>query len=82
MRQLQSVVLQLDEWEAVRLADAEGLYQEAAALQMGISRPTFSRILNRARRKIALALIEGQALHIANAPAANATFQHKEETVS
>lgn len=62
---LEEVVLGVDEFEAIRLADYEGLYQEAAAERMGISRPTFGRILVAARRKTADALLNGKALKIA-----------------
>lgn len=61
---LEQVVLTEDEWEAVRLADKEGLYHEQAAEQMNISRQTFGRILESARRKIADALVSGKALLI------------------
>ena len=54
----------LDELEAVRLADLEGLYQEQAARRMGVSRPTFGRILDCARRKIAQALVGARVLRI------------------
>jgi len=59
-------VLSKDEMEAIRLADFEGLYQEEAANQMEVSRPTFSRILANARKKIANALILGKAIEIEN----------------
>ena len=62
--QLEEVILSLDEYEAVRLADFEGLYQEQAALHMDISRQTFGRIIAEAHRKIADALINGKALKI------------------
>jgi predicted DNA-binding protein (UPF0251 family) len=62
--ELQRVTLTLDEMEALRLADLEGLYQEQAAAHMGISRPTFARIVEVARRKTAEALIHGKALRI------------------
>ncbi len=61
---LEQVVLTEDEWEAIRLADKEGLYQEQAAEQMNVSRQTFGRILESAHRKIADALISGKALLI------------------
>ena len=61
---LEHINLTLDEIEAVRLADLEGLYQEAAAQQMNISRQTFGRILESAHKKIADALINGKALSI------------------
>lgn len=56
--------LRLDEMEALRLADLEGLYQEAAAERMGVSRATFARILARARAAVAEALIREQLLVI------------------
>lgn len=58
------VVMTLDEFEAVRLADLDGMYQEKAAEQMGVSRPTFSRIIESAHKKIADALVHGKALRI------------------
>jgi predicted DNA-binding protein (UPF0251 family) len=63
---LDEVHLNLDELEAIRLADYEGLYHEQAAEKMNISRPTFGRILGEARRKIAEAVINGKALMIEN----------------
>ena len=63
-RQLEHVVLTLDEFEALRLADFEGLYQEAAAAAMAVSRPTFGRIVEAAHRKVADVLIHGKALRI------------------
>jgi len=62
------VVLGIDGLEALRLADGEGLYQEAAAERMGVSRPTFSRILAEARQAVARALTEERALVIGDAP--------------
>lgn len=64
MRFLEESTLTLDEFEALRLADFEGLYQEDAAKRMGISRPTFSRIIETARKKIADSLVNGKALKI------------------
>jgi len=61
---LEEVVLELDELEALRLADLEGLYQEEAAERMKVSRPTFGRIIETARRKVAEALVAGKALRI------------------
>ncbi len=58
----------LDEFEALRLADLEGLYQEEAARRMNVSRPTFSRIVDAARRKTADALVHGKALCIEGGP--------------
>lgn len=62
--ELEEIILELDEAEALRLADAEGLYQEEAAARMGVSRPTFGRIVASARKKVATALVEGHALRI------------------
>ncbi|MBN1364998.1 MAG: DUF134 domain-containing protein [Syntrophaceae bacterium] len=61
---LEEVVLNLDEFEAVRLADYEQLYQEEAASKMNISRQTFGRIIKSAHEKIADILINGKALKI------------------
>jgi len=61
---LDEVDLSLDELEAIRLADYEGLYHEQAAEKMNISRPTFGRILGEARRKLAEAIVDGKALKI------------------
>ncbi len=63
-RALEKVILSLDEFEAVRLADHEGLDQSAAAEQMNISRPTFTRLVETARHKVAMALVQGKALVI------------------
>ena len=62
--ELQDVRLALDEFEAVRLSDLEGMQQEDAAARMQISRQTFGNILTSARRKIADALVNGKALRI------------------
>jgi predicted DNA-binding protein (UPF0251 family) len=66
--ELEEIVMTLDEFEAIRLADLEGLYQEQAAEKMKISRPTFSRIVDAARRKVADALVHGRALRIEGGP--------------
>jgi predicted DNA-binding protein (UPF0251 family) len=65
---LDEVAMSLDEFEALRLADLEGLYQEQAAERMGVSRPTFGRILESARRKVAEALARGKLLEIEGGP--------------
>ena len=64
MRDLDEIVLALDELEAMRLTDLEGLYQADAAERMGISRQTIGNILNSVHRKIADALLNGKALRI------------------
>ncbi len=62
MREIEVVAMGLDEIEALRLADLEGLYQEAAAERMAVSRATFARILARARKAVADALVNQKAL--------------------
>jgi uncharacterized protein len=62
--ELEEVVLCLDEYEAIRLADYEQLYQEEAAGRMNISRQTFGRIIETAHKKIADVLMNGKALKI------------------
>ena len=64
LRALEQVELTVDEFEAIRLADMEGLYQEAAAQRMNVSRQTFGRILEAAHKKVADALVNGKALSI------------------
>ena len=61
---LEEVILAVDEFEALRLADLEGLYQEKAAERMNVSRQTFGRIIETAHRKVAEALVKGKALKI------------------
>lgn len=62
------ITLNLDELEAIRLADLEGLYQEQAAEKMKVSRPTFARILESGRKKVAEALVRGKGLIIEGGP--------------
>ena len=61
---LESVNLTVDEFEAIRLNDLKGLEQTVAAEKMHISQPTFHRILESARKKVADALINGKAIRI------------------
>lgn len=63
-RDLELVELSLCEVEALRLADLGGEYQEAAARKMKISRATFARIVESARRKTADALVNGKCIQI------------------
>ena len=67
MRDLEEIAMELDEIEAIRLADLEGLYQVDAAARMGVSRQTFGNIIARAHKKVATALLGGKALRIAGA---------------
>jgi len=64
LRNLEEVVLSLDEVEAMRLAELEDLDQEQAAQKMGISRITFLRILHSAHKKITESLIYGKAIQM------------------
>jgi predicted DNA-binding protein (UPF0251 family) len=63
-RELEQLCLSIDEYEAVRLADLLGLDHIEAANMMEISRSTFSRLVERARRKVARFLVEGKQLNI------------------
>ncbi len=68
---LESMIIDEDEMEALRLSDFEGLYQQECADKMGISRTTFSRLIENARRKISDALLHNKAISI--------TKQNKED---
>ena len=61
---LEQTVLTVDEFEAIRLAYLEGLYQADAAEKMSVSRQTFGRIIDSANKKIADALVNGKAIKI------------------
>lgn len=61
---LEEVVLTVEELEAIRLKDLEGLEQEECAEKMKISRPTFFRIIISARQKVADALVNGKAVKV------------------
>ena len=64
MQTLEEVCLSVEEAEAIRLKDLEGLEQEDCAEKMSVSRPTFHRVLGAARQKIADALLNGKAIRI------------------
>ncbi|MBD3365874.1 DUF134 domain-containing protein [candidate division WWE3 bacterium] len=64
MRALNEVVLRADEVEALRLYELKELSQTEAAKQMKISQPTFARILGKANKKVARALIKGYAIRL------------------
>jgi predicted DNA-binding protein (UPF0251 family) len=64
LRSLEEVVLSVEEAEALRLKELEGLEQEESAKKMNISRPTFQRILASARQKTADAILNGKAVNI------------------
>ncbi len=61
---LDRVIITLDEFEAVRLSDIEGLYQQEAADCMNISRQTYGTIISNARKKIADFLVNAKTLEI------------------
>lgn len=60
----ETVLLTVEELEAVRLCDLEGLEQDAASDKMNVSRATFQRMLYSARQKISKALCTGCAIEI------------------
>lgn len=62
LRDLEQIPLGRDELEALVLCDRDGLTQELAGDRMGVSRGTVQRLLSQARRKVAVALAEGNAL--------------------
>jgi predicted DNA-binding protein (UPF0251 family) len=64
MQELEEVNISIEEAEALRLKDLEGLEQEQGAQRMSISRPTFQRVLASARKKLADALLHGKAIKI------------------
>ena len=64
MTSLETVGLSVDEFEAIRLKDLKGLEQTAAADSMHISQPTFHRVIEAARKKVADALVNGKAIRI------------------
>ncbi|MEJ2054426.1 MAG: DUF134 domain-containing protein [Calditrichaceae bacterium] len=61
---LNSLPLTLDEYEAIRLADYLGMDHAEAAEEMEISRSTFTRLIEQARKKTAQFLVEGKELYI------------------
>ncbi|GAA0733962.1 DUF134 domain-containing protein [Clostridium oceanicum] len=61
---IDEVNLKVEELEAIRLKDIDGLSQEECAQKMAISRQTFQNIIDSARKKIAIALTEGKAINI------------------
>jgi uncharacterized protein len=64
LAQLQEICLAVEEAEAIRLKELEGLEQEECAQKMNISRTTFARVLTSARQKVADALLNGKAIKI------------------
>jgi predicted DNA-binding protein (UPF0251 family) len=63
-QKVQDVILNYDEFEALKLADYENLTQEKAAKRMNVSRPTFTRIYDSALKKIAISFVERRTIRI------------------
>ena len=63
-KHLINIIMSIDEYEAVRLTDFLGLSHEEASDEMGISRSTFTRMIEKARKKISEMLIFGNMLNI------------------
>lgn len=66
LRELETIQLAKDELEAMRLADYMSFSHEESANKMQISRATFGRIINSARKKIAESILQGKAIEITN----------------
>jgi len=64
MHSLEEVSLKFEEVEALRLKDVEKLGQTLAAEKMGVSQPTFFRIISTARKKVSDAIINGKAIRV------------------
>ncbi len=63
-QELETITLALDEYETVKLLDAEGMNQEECANSMGVARTTVTAMYESARKKIAMALVEGKRIRI------------------
>ncbi len=61
---LDAVKLQFDEYESIKLVNYQNLPQDVAAAKMDVSRPTFTRVYNKALKKIAKAFVECLAIEI------------------
>jgi len=64
LKELEEVILTIDEFESIRLKDLLELDQDEAARKMNISQPTFHRLVSLARKKISEALVKGKAIKI------------------
>ncbi len=64
MRELKEIVLDMSEFEALRLVDFQKISQEEAAEKMQVSQPTLSRMLSSGRSKIADSIVNGKAIKI------------------
>ena len=64
MNCLEEIIISIEEYEALKLADLQGKSQNEAAKRMGVSQPTFNRLLSSARKKISGAIVNGKAIKI------------------
>lgn len=63
-KNLEEIVLSLEEYEVVRLMDYEDLDQKLTAEKIGVARSTVQRVYKEARTKIAEALVKGKGIRI------------------
>ncbi|MBZ4645196.1 MAG: putative DNA-binding protein [Clostridia bacterium] len=75
--EVEEIALKVEELEAMRLKDIEGLSQEECAERMQVSRQTFQNIIDSARRKVAIALTQGSAIHISGGYYTSGSCQFK-----
>lgn len=75
--EIQETILKIEELEAMRLKDIEGLTQEECAERMQVSRQTFQNIIDEARKKVAAALIDGNAINISGGNYTRNVCQYK-----
>ncbi|MGV8172242.1 MAG: DUF134 domain-containing protein [Candidatus Woesearchaeota archaeon] len=75
--ELEESILSVDEYEAIHLKDLDGKDQEECAKMMGISQPTFHRLILSARRKTADAIVNGKAIKIIGGNTKMTTDRHR-----
>lgn len=64
LRDLEEVSLEKDELEALKLYEIDNLDQNTASKKMIVSQPTFARILGKAHKKLASAIVLGKAVKL------------------
>ena len=74
----EEIELKMDQFEAIRLADSEGIDQKKAAKRMRISQQTFSRILQQARKAVSDALVNGKIIRIQGGYYVVSTLQNEQ----
>lgn len=77
LAELEESMLSIDEFEAIHLKDLDGKEQEECAKMMGISQPTFHRLILSARKKIADAIVNGKAIKIKGGNTKIAKMTHR-----